>query len=111
MAVTPRPRYIPDFAAARFRLTPRHFAYVKIAEGCNHPCSFCTIPQMRGSHRSRSPADIVAEAGVLIAEGVKELNLISQDSTYYGMDLRPGHRPAISSPDKFSAAVAKADDA
>ena len=105
VAVTPRPRYVPDFAAARFRLTPRHFAYVKIAEGCNHPCSFCTIPQMRGSHRSRSPADIVAEAGVLIAEGVKELNLISQDSTYYGMDLRPGHRPAISSPDKFSAAL------
>ena len=51
--VTARPVYIPDFDTPRFRLTPRHFAYVKIAEGCNHPCSFCIIPRMRGSHRSR----------------------------------------------------------
>ena len=51
---TPRPNFIPDFATPRFRLTPRHFAYVKIAEGCNHPCSFCIIPRMRGSHRSRA---------------------------------------------------------
>ena len=49
--VTARPVYIPDFATPRFRLTPRHFAYVKIAEGCNHPCSFCIIPRMRGTHR------------------------------------------------------------
>jgi ribosomal protein S12 methylthiotransferase len=89
--VTPRPTYIPDFATPRFRLTPRHFAYVKIAEGCNHPCSFCIIPRMRGSHRSRRQADIVAEAKALIADGVKEINLISQDSTYYGLDLRPAH--------------------
>jgi len=75
-----RPSYIPDFATPRFRLTPKHFAYVKIAEGCNHPCSFCIIPRMRGSHRSRVQADIVREARQLIAEGVKELNLISQDS-------------------------------
>src|SRR5205823_4194648 len=86
-----RPSYIPDYATPRFRLTPRHFAYVKIAEGCNHPCSFCTIPRMRGSHRSRAQADLVREAHELIAGGVKELNLISQDSTYYGLDLRP-HR-------------------
>ena len=103
--VTRRPTYIPDFGTPRFRLTPKHFAYVKIAEGCNHPCSFCIIPRMRGSHRSRSQADVVSEARQLIAEGVKELNLISQDSTYYGLDLRPNHSRAISSPEKFSAAA------
>ena len=103
--VTPRPTFIPDFATPRFRLTPRHFAYVKIAEGCNHPCSFCIIPRMRGSHRSRQQADIVAEAKALIADGVREINLISQDSTYYGLDLRPHHSRAISSPEKFSAAA------
>jgi ribosomal protein S12 methylthiotransferase len=100
-----RPSYIPDFATPRFRLTPKHFAYVKIAEGCNHPCSFCIIPRMRGSHRSRPQSDIVREARQLIAEGVKELNLISQDSTYYGLDLRAGHSRAISSPEKFTAAA------
>src|SRR5436309_12629032 len=89
LEVTSRPQYIPDYATPRFRLTPRHFAYVKISEGCNHPCSFCIIPQMRGSHRSRRQADVVQEARALIAAGVKELNLISQDSTYYGLDLRP----------------------
>ncbi|HZM04270.1 MAG TPA: 30S ribosomal protein S12 methylthiotransferase RimO [Candidatus Saccharimonadales bacterium] len=98
-----RPSYIPDFATPRFRLTPQHFAYVKIAEGCNHPCSFCIIPRMRGSHRSRAQSDIVQEARQLIAQGVKELNLISQDSTYYGLDLRPNASRAISSPEKFSA--------
>jgi ribosomal protein S12 methylthiotransferase len=103
--VSQRPTFIPDFGTPRFRLTPRHFAYVKIAEGCNHPCSFCIIPRMRGSHRSRQQADIVAEAKALIADGVKELNLISQDSTYYGLDLRSDHSRAISSPEKFSAAV------
>jgi len=103
--VNQRPTFIPDFGTPRFRLTPRHFAYVKIAEGCNHPCSFCIIPRMRGSHRSRQQADIVAEAKALIADGVKELNLISQDSTYYGLDLRPNHSRAISSPEKFSAAA------
>ena len=105
LEVNQRPTFIPDFSKPRFRLTPRHFAYVKIAEGCNHPCSFCIIPRMRGSHRSRQQADIVAEAKALIADGVKELNLISQDSTYYGLDLRPNHSRAISSPEKFSAAA------
>lgn len=103
--VTMRPKYIPQFETPRFRLTPKHFAYVKIAEGCNHPCSFCIIPRMRGSHRSRSQADIIAEAKALIADGVRELNLISQDSTYYGLDLRPNHTRAISSPEKFNAAT------
>jgi len=103
--VTARPVFIPDFATPRFRLTPKHFVYLKIAEGCNHPCSFCIIPRMRGSHRSRAQKDIVAESKVLIADGVKEINLISQDSTYYGLDLRPNHSRAISSPEKFSAAA------
>jgi ribosomal protein S12 methylthiotransferase len=84
--VTPQPRFIPDFDTPRFRLTPPHTAYVKIAEGCNHPCSFCIIPQMRGRHRSRTVASIAAEARGLVAEGVRELNLISQDTTYFGMD-------------------------
>jgi ribosomal protein S12 methylthiotransferase len=103
--VTQRPTFIPDFATPRFRLTPRHTAYLKIAEGCNHPCSFCIIPRMRGSHRSRQQSDLLAEAKALIGDGVKEINLISQDSTYYGLDLRPQHSRAISSPERFSAAT------
>lgn len=82
-----RPTYIPDYDTPRFRLTPAHSAYVKIAEGCNHPCSFCVIPQMRGRHRSRSPRSVLAEIRSLITEGVREINLISQDTTYFGMDL------------------------
>ena len=85
--VTPKSRYIPDYATPRFRLTPTHTAYVKIAEGCNHPCSFCVIPQMRGRHRSRTVDSVVREVRQLVAEGVKEINLISQDTTYFGMDL------------------------
>jgi ribosomal protein S12 methylthiotransferase len=85
--VTDRPRYIPNYDTPRFRLTPSHSVYLKIAEGCNHPCSFCVIPQMRGRHRSRQPASVLAEIRGLVAEGVKEINLISQDTTYYGMDL------------------------
>ncbi len=85
--VTDRPVYIPNYDTPRFRLTPSHSAYLKIAEGCNHPCSFCVIPQMRGRHRSRQPASVLAEIRALVAEGVKEINLISQDTTYYGMDL------------------------
>jgi ribosomal protein S12 methylthiotransferase len=82
-----RPTYIPDYDTPRFRLTPAHSAYVKIAEGCNHPCSFCVIPQMRGKHRSRTPQSVLAEIRGLVSEGVREVNLISQDTTYYGMDL------------------------
>jgi ribosomal protein S12 methylthiotransferase len=82
-----RPTYIPDYDTPRFRLTPAHTAYVKIAEGCNHPCSFCVIPQMRGKHRSRKPESVLAEIRALANEGVREFNLISQDTTYYGMDL------------------------
>ncbi len=100
-----RPTYIPDYETPRFRLTPGHFAYVKIAEGCNHPCSFCIIPRMRGSHRSRPQPDVVREVRQLLKEGVKEINLISQDSTYYGLDLRPQPTRAISSPERFGAAA------
>ena len=85
--VTRKSRYIPDYDTPRFQLTPQHTAYLKIAEGCNHPCSFCVIPQMRGRHRSRTIGSVVAEARQLVGQGVKELNLISQDTTYFGMDL------------------------
>jgi ribosomal protein S12 methylthiotransferase len=85
--VTRKPRYIPDHDTPRFRLTPAHTAYTKIAEGCNHPCAFCVIPQMRGRHRSRTVDSVVREVRGLVADGVKEVNLISQDTTYYGMDL------------------------
>ncbi|MHB1309129.1 MAG: 30S ribosomal protein S12 methylthiotransferase RimO [Limisphaerales bacterium] len=105
MEVDQRPDYLPRWDTPRFRLTPRHFAYVKIAEGCNHPCSFCIIPRMRGSHRSRPQTDIVEEARRLLADGVRELNLISQDSTYYGLDLRANHSRAIASPRRFTAAA------
>jgi ribosomal protein S12 methylthiotransferase len=87
--VTRRPSYIPDYDTPRFRLTPAHSAYLKIAEGCNHPCSFCVIPQMRGKHRSRPVKSVLAEIRGLVSEGVREINLISQDTTYYGMDLWP----------------------
>lgn len=100
-----RPTFIPDYATPRFRLTPRHFAYLKIAEGCNHPCSFCIIPRMRGSHRSRPQSDIVKEARRLLADGVKELNLISQDTTFYGLDLRPNRSGPIASPERFNTAA------
>jgi len=80
------PVYIPDFNTPRWRLTPKHYAYLKIAEGCNHPCSFCVIPQMRGKHRSRTIESVRREAEQLVGEGVKELLLISQDTTYFGMD-------------------------
>src|SRR5438067_4930014 len=98
--VTPHPSYIPDYDTPRFRLTPAHSAYVKIAEGCNHPCSFCVIPQMRGKHRSRPPESVLAEIRALVSEGVREINLISQDTTYYGMDLwqaKAGPRQPIDS--------------
>jgi ribosomal protein S12 methylthiotransferase len=98
--VTPRSTFIPDYDTPRFRLTPRHYAYVKIAEGCNHPCTFCIIPQIRGRHRSRTVESVVAEARQLVAEGVRELNLISQDTTFFGMDTwaqRPNPRTPVDS--------------
>jgi len=91
--VTQKPQYIPDYDTPRFRLTPGHFAYIKIAEGCNHPCSFCIIPKIRGQHRSRTQESVVKEAEALVRSGVKEINLISQDTTYFGMDKWEGRRP------------------
>lgn len=88
--VTAKSRYIPDYTTPRFRLTPQHMAYIKIAEGCNHTCSFCIIPKIRGQHRSRTQDSIVRETKGLIAQGVKEINLISQDTTYFGMDKWQG---------------------
>jgi ribosomal protein S12 methylthiotransferase len=98
--VTPRSTFIPDYDTPRFRLTPSHFAYVKIAEGCNHPCTFCIIPQIRGRHRSRTVSSVVAEVRQLVGEGVKEINLISQDTTFFGMDTwdeRPNPRTPVDS--------------
>ncbi|MFZ4983872.1 MAG: 30S ribosomal protein S12 methylthiotransferase RimO [Blastocatellia bacterium] len=81
------PTYLYDETTPRLLATPRHFAYVKIAEGCDHTCAFCAIPQMRGKYRSRRAGSIVSEAEQLAAQGVRELILISQDSTQYGLDL------------------------
>jgi ribosomal protein S12 methylthiotransferase len=67
--------------------TPRHFAYVKVAEGCDYKCSFCIIPQLRGHYRSRPVEEIVQEARALATRGIRELILISQDTTFYGRDL------------------------
>jgi len=107
--VHPRSRYIPDASAPRLLLTPPHYAYVKIAEGCNHPCSFCVIPQIRGPYRSRPIEDIVQEVQTLVARGVKEINLISQDCTYYGRDfLRTGSQKGRkSSPDTGEISLAR----
>ena len=96
--VTLKPQYVPDYSTPLIRLTPDHFAYVKIAEGCNHTCTFCIIPTIRGKHRSRTQDSVVREVQALVASGVKEINLISQDTTYFGMDQWEGKRPTPSSP-------------
>ncbi|TAG08821.1 MAG: 30S ribosomal protein S12 methylthiotransferase RimO [Verrucomicrobia bacterium] len=96
--VTLKPQYVPDYSTPRMRLTPDHFAYVKIAEGCNHTCTFCIIPKIRGQHRSRTQDSVVREVEALVRSGVKEINLISQDTTYFGMDQWQGKRPTPSSP-------------
>jgi ribosomal protein S12 methylthiotransferase len=82
-----QPPYLYDELAPRLRLGHQHSAYVKIAEGCNRNCTFCAIPLMRGKQRSRPVESIVAEARQLAEEGVKEINLISQDTINYGVDL------------------------
>ena len=70
------------------KLTPRHYAYLKISEGCNHKCSFCIIPTMRGRLASRGPSDVLTEAGKLVEAGVSELLVVSQDTSAYGIDLK-----------------------
>lgn len=79
--------YKHELIGERITTTPKNFAYLKIAEGCDRPCSFCAIPLMRGKHRSKPIEDLVVEAQKLAAKGVKELILIAQDLTYYGLDL------------------------
>ena len=79
--------YKSELLGERLLTTPSHFAYLKIAEGCDRPCSFCAIPLMRGKHRSTPMEQLVAQAEGLAAEGVKELLLIAQDLTYYGLDI------------------------
>ena len=79
--------------AGRFRLTPPHTAYLRIAEGCSHRCTFCTIPSIRGPLRSKTPDAVLAEARELVADGAKELNIIAQDTTSYGRDV---HRRGVS---------------
>ncbi len=76
-----------ELLGERILSTPKHFAYVKISEGCDNPCSFCAIPIMRGGHRSRSIEELEFEAMMLAGQGVKEIVLIAQDSTYYGLDM------------------------
>src|SRR5262249_12350748 len=82
-----------DTLAPRALSTPRHLAYLKISEGCDHRCTFCIIPRLRGDQQSRPLEDLVEEASRLAAQGVKELNLIGQDTTGWGTDL-PG-RPVL----------------
>ena len=82
------PSYIYDADTPRVLATPRHYAYVKVAEGCDYACAFCIIPTLRGSYRSRPAESIVREARGLASRGVRELLLISQDTTFYGIDRR-----------------------
>jgi ribosomal protein S12 methylthiotransferase len=87
------PTYIYDADTPRLFATPRHYAYIKIAEGCDYTCAFCIIPTLRGAYRSRPAESIVREARSLADRGVKELLLISQDTTFYGIDR--GERGAL----------------
>jgi len=80
------PPYLPDGRTPRIRSTPAHWAYVKIADGCNHRCTYCVIPDLRGPFRSRPTDDILVEVRNLVHSGVKEVNLIAQDTTGYGKD-------------------------
>ena len=80
------PTYLYDATTPRRLATPGHYAYVKIAEGCDYKCAFCVIPKMRGHYRSRTVESVVDEAHALAARGVKELLLVSQDTTFYGID-------------------------
>src|ERR1039458_6041430 len=86
-AITDLPNYLYDDATPRILATPRHMAYIKIAEGCDHPCTFCIIPQLRGQFRSRRFESVVAEAERLAQVGVREITLIGQDTTCYGEDF------------------------
>jgi ribosomal protein S12 methylthiotransferase len=82
------PQYLYDHVTPRLRTTPSYTAFLKVSEGCDHKCSFCIIPQLRGPHRSRSIDSVVNEAFLLAQQGVKEINLIAQDLTAYGRDRK-----------------------
>jgi ribosomal protein S12 methylthiotransferase len=82
-----RPKYLADHRTPRSQTTPFYSAYLKIAEGCSHRCTFCTIPSLRGPLRSRDPGSIILEAEGMVERGVKEINLIAQDTTMYGRDV------------------------
>lgn len=84
--------YKQELLGERQLTTPSHFAYLKISEGCDNPCSFCAIPLMRGLHRTKPFEQVIEEARLLAAKGVKELIIIGQDTTYYGLDLYGQHR-------------------
>ena len=85
-----RPTFLADHTVPRIRATPFYSAYLKIAEGCSHKCSYCTIPSLRGPFRSRGLASLISEAESMVGSGVKEINLIAQDTTMYGKDLGEG---------------------
>ena len=93
VAANPFEPYLYHDLTPRVLATPRHFAYMKIAEGCDHPCTFCVIPQYRGKFRSRRFESVIAEATRLFQQGVREINLIGQDTTCYGEDLGTQRRP------------------
>jgi ribosomal protein S12 methylthiotransferase len=86
-AIADLPNYLYDESTPRVLATPRHTAYIKIAEGCDHPCSFCIIPQLRGKFRSRRFESVIAEAERMASSGVREITLIGQDTTCYGEDF------------------------
>ena len=87
VAANPFEPYLYHDATPRVLATPKHFAYIKIAEGCDHPCTFCVIPQYRGKFRSRRFESVISEATRLFSQGVREINLIGQDTTCYGEDF------------------------
>ncbi len=82
-----KPLFLYDYDSPRFSLTPSHYRYVKISEGCNHKCSFCIIPQLKGLHRSRPIEDVLSEVKTHALKGVKEVILTGQDTTFYGRDF------------------------
>lgn len=85
--ISDNPSYVYQNDISRLQLTPKHTAYLKVAEGCNNNCSYCAIPQMRGRYKSRPIESLILEAKQLALSGVKELNIIAQDTTMYGIDL------------------------
>jgi hypothetical protein len=105
----PLPRAPGTLPPQGIRLTPSHYAYLKIAEGCNHRCTFCVIPALRGDLVSRDPGAVLDEARLLVDNGVRELLVVAQDSVAYGVDLR--YRPRTASPTVSTCATGTASGA